>query len=157
MVNDVATALAACIAGQGVAQPMELGVRDLLRNDTLLELFPDWHDELFPPYVAVRARSRLRSSAKTPTCFAIASATIGTVTAGNHRSSDPLACSAMQMHAHDEHDAEDATHDQKLPLHGTLATTNCRSCIPSAPLSSTVNPAPVSTRTTSASSSRPWR
>lgn len=56
VVNDVATALAACVAGQGIAQPLELGVADLLRNGALLELFPEWHDELFPLYVVHPSR-----------------------------------------------------------------------------------------------------
>jgi DNA-binding transcriptional LysR family regulator len=48
VVNDIATALAACVAGQGIAQPVELGLEPLLRDGTLVELFPEWHDELFP-------------------------------------------------------------------------------------------------------------
>jgi DNA-binding transcriptional LysR family regulator len=56
LVNDVSTAIAACVAGQGIAQPMELGLGDLLRNGSLVELFPAWHDELFPLYVLYPSR-----------------------------------------------------------------------------------------------------
>jgi DNA-binding transcriptional LysR family regulator len=56
VVNDFATALAACIAGQGIAQPLELGVQDQLRDGTLVELFPEWHDELFPLYAVHPSR-----------------------------------------------------------------------------------------------------
>ncbi len=51
VVNDVATALGVCLAGHGIAQLMELGNRDLVRSGALVELFPRWHDELFPLYV----------------------------------------------------------------------------------------------------------
>ena len=50
IVNDVATALGACLAGHGVAQLMELGTEQLRADGTLVELFPRWHDELFPLY-----------------------------------------------------------------------------------------------------------
>jgi DNA-binding transcriptional LysR family regulator len=49
--NDGATALAACAAGLGIAQPMALGLDDLLRSGRLVELFPDWNEELFPLHV----------------------------------------------------------------------------------------------------------
>jgi DNA-binding transcriptional LysR family regulator len=42
ILNDGATAVAACAAGLGVAQPMALGLEEMLRDGTLIELFPDW-------------------------------------------------------------------------------------------------------------------
>jgi DNA-binding transcriptional LysR family regulator len=51
VVNDVATAEIACLAGQGVAQLMELGSGDKIRDGRLALLFPRWNDELFPLYV----------------------------------------------------------------------------------------------------------
>jgi DNA-binding transcriptional LysR family regulator len=51
VVNDVTTAVEACIGGHGIAQLMELGTRALVRKGTLVELFPRWRDELFPLYV----------------------------------------------------------------------------------------------------------
>jgi DNA-binding transcriptional LysR family regulator len=51
ILNDVATALAACTAGLGIAQPMALGLDAALRNGTLVQLFPDWDGEWFPLHV----------------------------------------------------------------------------------------------------------
>lgn len=48
VLNDVATSLAACIAGLGIAQPMALGVDGMLADGRLVELFPDWNEERFP-------------------------------------------------------------------------------------------------------------
>jgi DNA-binding transcriptional LysR family regulator len=48
VVNDSATLIAACVAGHGVAQVMEFSLGDLLAGGRLVELFPDWSDELFP-------------------------------------------------------------------------------------------------------------
>lgn len=50
IVNDVATALGACLAGHGIAQLMELGTEELRASGQLVELFPRWRDELFPLY-----------------------------------------------------------------------------------------------------------
>lgn len=51
LLNDFATALGACLAGHGIAQLMEVGIGDLLASGELVELFPRWHDELFPLHV----------------------------------------------------------------------------------------------------------
>lgn len=51
LLNDVGAAVTACIEGYGVAQLKELGTRQLLDSGVLIELFPRWHDELFPLYV----------------------------------------------------------------------------------------------------------
>jgi DNA-binding transcriptional LysR family regulator len=51
LMNDGATAVAACIAGLGIAQPMALGLDDALRDGRLVELFPDWNGERFPLHV----------------------------------------------------------------------------------------------------------
>jgi DNA-binding transcriptional LysR family regulator len=50
LVTDVGTMIGACRAGAGVAQVLALGVRDLLRDGSLVELFPDWPGESFPLY-----------------------------------------------------------------------------------------------------------
>ncbi len=39
--------LTACVAGAGIAQVMALGIEDLIREKRLVDLFPDWPDELF--------------------------------------------------------------------------------------------------------------
>jgi DNA-binding transcriptional LysR family regulator len=46
--TDVGTMLEACLAGYGIAQVMGFGIADLLEKGRLVELFPDWHDEMFP-------------------------------------------------------------------------------------------------------------
>jgi DNA-binding transcriptional LysR family regulator len=51
VVNDVKTAITACLAGHGVAQLMAVGTRDLVEAGSLIELFPRWQDERFPLYV----------------------------------------------------------------------------------------------------------
>jgi DNA-binding transcriptional LysR family regulator len=48
VLNDGATAIAACMAGFGIAQPMALGLEEAFRDGRLVNLFPDWNDELFP-------------------------------------------------------------------------------------------------------------
>ncbi|MBQ1542301.1 LysR family transcriptional regulator [Caulobacter sp. CCUG 60055] len=50
LLDDAATAIGACIAGQGVAQFTALGMGDWLADGRLVELFPDWSEELFPIY-----------------------------------------------------------------------------------------------------------
>jgi DNA-binding transcriptional LysR family regulator len=48
MVSDVDTMLDACAAGAGIAQVMALGSQALLCSGQLIELLPDWPDEVFP-------------------------------------------------------------------------------------------------------------
>jgi DNA-binding transcriptional LysR family regulator len=48
VLNDGATAIATCMAGLGIAQPMALGLEESLRDGRLVDLFPDWNAELFP-------------------------------------------------------------------------------------------------------------
>jgi len=54
-VNDSATQLAACIAGHGVAQPLEVELRTT-RDVELVQLFPSWADERIPLYVYYPSR-----------------------------------------------------------------------------------------------------
>ncbi len=65
VLNDVATSLSACVAGIGVAQPMALGIDDLLADGRLVELFPEWGDERFPLHAYYPSRrlcpSRVRA------------------------------------------------------------------------------------------------
>src|SRR6266404_7980971 len=51
IVNDALTHLEACLAGMGIAQVFELGIESLLKSGKLINLFPDWSDEVFPLYV----------------------------------------------------------------------------------------------------------
>jgi DNA-binding transcriptional LysR family regulator len=58
LMTDVATMVAACTAGAGIAQLLAISAQPLLDSGQLLELFPDWPDETFPLY-AVRPSRRL--------------------------------------------------------------------------------------------------
>jgi DNA-binding transcriptional LysR family regulator len=59
VVNDLASKLAACVAGQGVAQTFALGVDALLERGELVQLLPDWSEERFPLYVYYPSRHLL--------------------------------------------------------------------------------------------------
>ena len=58
LMTDVATLIASCVAGVGIAQVLAISVRQHLASGQLVELFPDWPDETFPLY-AVRPSRRL--------------------------------------------------------------------------------------------------
>ncbi len=74
VVNDVATALGACLAGHGIAQLMEIGNADYLRSGQLVELFPRWHDELFPVYAFHPSRHLPPAKVRAFLDFVVASA-----------------------------------------------------------------------------------
>ena len=50
VLNDLATKLAACAAGNGIAQTIELGVGSLLASGQLVQILPDWAEERYPLY-----------------------------------------------------------------------------------------------------------
>lgn len=50
VLNDLATKLAACAAGHGIALTIALGVDPLLASGTLVQVLPDWAEERFPLY-----------------------------------------------------------------------------------------------------------
>jgi DNA-binding transcriptional LysR family regulator len=56
LVSDARTMLTECVSGAGVAQVFTSVVRDLLQNQKLVELFPDWPDEKFPLYAYYPSR-----------------------------------------------------------------------------------------------------
>lgn len=56
MVNDVGTLHSICLAGHAIAQAMEFGVRQLVDDGKLINLFPDWPDERFPLYALYPSR-----------------------------------------------------------------------------------------------------
>lgn len=58
LMTDVATMIASCVAGAGIAQVLAISVQRHLASGQLVELFPDWPDETFPLY-AVRPSRRL--------------------------------------------------------------------------------------------------
>ncbi|MET0595989.1 MAG: LysR family transcriptional regulator [Polyangiaceae bacterium] len=50
VVNEMGSLLAACLAGQGIAQMLELYARDLLADGRLVQVLPEWADETYPLY-----------------------------------------------------------------------------------------------------------
>ena len=56
MVSDSGALLEACEAGAGVAQIFDLGTRHLIEAGRLVQLLPDWSDEVFPLYALYPAR-----------------------------------------------------------------------------------------------------
>ena len=55
-VNDAGALLAACLAGQGVAQPLEMHAREHLAAGRLVQLLPDWAEERFPLFAYLPTR-----------------------------------------------------------------------------------------------------
>lgn len=50
MVNGSGPLLAACLAGQGIAQVIELYTRELLADGRLVQVLPEWAEETYPLY-----------------------------------------------------------------------------------------------------------
>jgi DNA-binding transcriptional LysR family regulator len=48
--NDLATKLAACVAGQGIAQSVAFGLEPLLASKALVQVLPDWAEERYALY-----------------------------------------------------------------------------------------------------------
>jgi DNA-binding transcriptional LysR family regulator len=55
-VNDAGALLAACLAGQGVAQPLELHAQDHIAEGRLVQLLPNWAEERFPLFAFLPSR-----------------------------------------------------------------------------------------------------
>ena len=72
-VNDSATQLAACIAGHGIAQPLELELKTLGKHE-LVALFPAWSDERFPLYVYYPSRHQPPAKVRALVEFVVANA-----------------------------------------------------------------------------------
>ena len=71
MVSDVETMFGACIAGAGIAQIMALGSQSLLQSGQLIELFPDWPDELFPLHAIFPSRHHRAAKVRVFTDFCL--------------------------------------------------------------------------------------
>lgn len=56
VVNDLATKLALCAAGNGIAQTIELGLAPMLAGGALVQVLPDWAEERFPLYACYPSR-----------------------------------------------------------------------------------------------------
>jgi DNA-binding transcriptional LysR family regulator len=48
--NDLATKLAACVAGHGIAQSVEFGLEPLLASKAVVQVLPNWAEERFALY-----------------------------------------------------------------------------------------------------------
>ena len=56
VVNDVQALLAACLAGHGICQTLELYARPMVDDGRLVQLLPEWSGERFPVYVYHRSK-----------------------------------------------------------------------------------------------------
>jgi DNA-binding transcriptional LysR family regulator len=56
VVNDLATKLALCAAGNGIAQTIELGLAPMFASGALVQVLRDWADERFPLYAYYPSR-----------------------------------------------------------------------------------------------------
>ncbi|MBU3076657.1 LysR family transcriptional regulator [Sphingomonas quercus] len=54
--SDARTMLDACLAGAGIAQVLAFGTRGELARGELIDLFPDWPDEMFPLHAVSPSR-----------------------------------------------------------------------------------------------------
>jgi DNA-binding transcriptional LysR family regulator len=50
VMDDPSVAVAACVAGQGVFQGLAFGLATFLAQGELMQILPDWSDELYPLY-----------------------------------------------------------------------------------------------------------
>ncbi len=61
IVNDIANVHGLCLAGFGIAQVLEVAVRDQLRNGRLIALFPDWRKFLHYRYLSLSTTHPLKT------------------------------------------------------------------------------------------------
>jgi len=54
--DDPSVAIAACVAGQGIFQSLELGLNGWLKSGKLVQLLPGWAEERFPLYAYYHSR-----------------------------------------------------------------------------------------------------
>jgi DNA-binding transcriptional LysR family regulator len=50
VMDDPSVAVSACVAGQGVFQSLALGLTPFLARGELMQILPEWPDELYPLY-----------------------------------------------------------------------------------------------------------
>jgi DNA-binding transcriptional LysR family regulator len=65
IVNDIANMHGLCLAGLGIAQVLEVAVRDYLRDGRLVALFPEWQEEVFPLIAIFPSRQHTPLKTKT--------------------------------------------------------------------------------------------
>jgi DNA-binding transcriptional LysR family regulator len=73
--NDLATKLTACAAGNGIAQTIELGVGSLLASGELQQALSDWAEERLPLHAYYPSRHLPPAKVRTFLDFVVASAT----------------------------------------------------------------------------------
>jgi DNA-binding transcriptional LysR family regulator len=73
IVNEADTHRAVCLSGHGIAQIMALGIDPLLSAGQLVELFPDWPDEVFPLYALFPSRRHMPAKLRAFLDFVVAS------------------------------------------------------------------------------------
>jgi DNA-binding transcriptional LysR family regulator len=69
--TDPKAMLESCLAGVGVAQVIGWGVGDLLAKGDLVDLFPDWHGELFPLFAYHPSRKHPPAKVRAFTDFCV--------------------------------------------------------------------------------------
>jgi DNA-binding transcriptional LysR family regulator len=62
--DDPSAALAACVAGQGVFQSLELGLGAWLKGGKLVQILSDWAEERFPLHAYYHSRQHLPAKTK---------------------------------------------------------------------------------------------
>lgn len=72
--NDLASKLAACAAGLGVAQTIELGLGEMLARGELVQVLPDWAEERYPLYAYHVSRHQVPAKLRAFLDFVVASA-----------------------------------------------------------------------------------
>src|SRR6202789_3563684 len=70
-VTDAGALLAACIAGHGIAQPLELHARPHLDAGRLVQLLPDWAEERFPLFLYLPTRKLASAKVRAFLDFAV--------------------------------------------------------------------------------------
>lgn len=80
ILNDLATKLAACVAGHGIAQSFEFGLNSFLASGELKQILPDWADERFPLYSYYPSRVLPPAKVRAFLDFVVASVTNPAVT-----------------------------------------------------------------------------
>jgi hypothetical protein len=69
--TDPKSMLEECIAGTGVTQVISWGVKEMLADRVLIDLFPDWHGELFPLFAFHPSRKHPPAKVRTFVDFCV--------------------------------------------------------------------------------------
>lgn len=72
-VNDAASAVAAAIAGQGLFQPMVIGMEEIFASGALEQVLADWAEERFPLYAYYPSRHQPPAKVRAFLDFLVAS------------------------------------------------------------------------------------